>query len=228
MHLLRARTLHSSVIVTKRTIRRSPRTISLMREMSLLFQLFISFSSRIPRSHGAFLFAYAARTHVLLPRDIKTRSRRRRRHRVKIVVCAHFSSGVPRGALREYILARYWRVAWMLRRPMQRARASRVTVTNENMHSLSYRERVGRVSLCLFFFFFLHPFPFSPFAAYHNRCGHIRGEKSTIPRMSRRRDSVMRCQYNCACCNAFPTSRTSVTLIMMDTLNYDEYGNLDT
>lgn len=154
----------------------SPRTISLMREMSLLFQLFISFSSRIPRSYG--------HSCSLMRRALTCSSRAISKHALATESRSWYaprsSSRVPRGVLREYILARYWRVAWMLRRPMQRARASRVTVTNENTHSLSYRGRVGRVSLCLFFPFI--PFPFSPFAAYRNRCGHIRGEKSTIPR----------------------------------------------
>lgn len=176
--------------------------------MSLLFQLFISFSSRIPRSYG--------HSCSLMRRALTCSSRAISKHALATESRSWYAprstSGVPRGVLREYILARYWRVAWMLRRPMQRARASRVTVTNENMHSLSYRGRVGRVSLCLFFPF--NPFPFSPFAAYRNRCRpYTRREIDDTATMSRRRDFAMRCQYNCACCNAFPTSRTSVTLI---------------
>lgn len=82
-------------------------------------------------------------------------------------------------------------LVWALQRPMQRARASRVTVTNENTHSLVSRTRGTRH--CAFFASLLPALlsfrrvsqSMRPYAA-----------KSKIPRMSRRRDFVTRCQDN--------------------------------
>lgn len=102
-----------------------------------LSRLFISFfpRSRVPRAR-IFPFVCTNLAFVLLARDIKTRSS------TKSELCMHLSGTE-------------WFV-WALLRPMQRARASRVTVTNENTHSLVSRTR--GTHHCAFLLFLL-PLP---------------------------------------------------------------------